>query len=56
MGYIYNTPEAAYKEAQRRISAAKSNSGATELSLGEFGLTAVPPELAQWRETAVWHS
>ena len=47
MDYIYNTPEAAYKEAQRRISEAKGNSGATELFLGEFGLTAVPPEIAQ---------
>lgn len=46
MSYEYDTPEAAYKEAQRRIKKTKEES-ATRLNLGGLGLTAVPPEIAQ---------
>ncbi|MCP4423117.1 MAG: hypothetical protein GY803_01360 [Chloroflexi bacterium] len=46
MSYKYDIPEAAYKEAQRRIKVAKDKS-ATTLSLKELGLASIPPEISQ---------
>ncbi len=46
MAYKYNSPEAAYREAQRRINKAK-NKFAIELDLSGLGLIAVPSEINQ---------
>lgn len=46
MGYKYDSPKAAYKEAQRRINHAKSES-VNALNLQTLGLNAIPPEISQ---------
>ncbi|WP_420629104.1 COR domain-containing protein [Candidatus Leptofilum sp.] len=50
--YRYNNPDDAYKEAQRRIKIVKDES-ATELTLNNLGLTAVPPEIGLLTELNV---